>query len=91
MSIEIIAGLGTILTALISLMGVVIRASKTLVALEEAVKQLKSFMEAQSKKNNGFLKQIVDHERRIAQIEGYFLKSSPPEAPKEQRKKENEQ
>ena len=89
MSIEIIAGLGTVLTALVSLMGVVIRASKTLVALEEAVKQLKSFMEAQSKKNNGFLKQIVDHERRIAQIEGYFLKSAGQENNKSNEKKED--
>lgn len=89
MSIEIIAGLGTILTALVSLMGVVIRASKTLVALEEAVKQLKSFMESQSKKNNGFLKQIVDHERRISQIEGFFLNNVSCTNQKTNEKKED--
>ncbi len=89
MSIELIAGLGTILTALVSLLGVVIRASRTLVALEEAVKQLKSFMENQSKKNNGFLKQIVDHERRISQIEGFCFKNSAVADKKDNEKKED--
>ena len=89
MNIELIAGLGTILTTLISLMGIVIRTSKTLVSLEEAVKQLKSFMESQSKKNNGFLKQIVDHERRISQIEGFFFKPTENAEKKNKEKKED--
>ena len=45
-------------------------------SLEEAVKQLKQFMESQSKKNSGFLKQIVEQERRIALLEScVFTKS----------------
>ena len=55
MSIELMAAVGAVVT--------------TIVSLEEAVKQLKQFMESQSKKNSGFLKQIVEQERRIALLE----------------------
>lgn len=69
MNFEIIAGLTALLTATLSVMGIVSKIGRALASLEEAVKQLKQFMENQSKKNSGFLRQIVEQERRIALIE----------------------
>lgn len=76
MAIEFIAGITALLTALVSVMGIVSKVGRALASLEEAVKQLKQFMESQSKKNSGFLKQIVEQERRIALLEScVFTKS----------------
>lgn len=76
MTIEFAAGITALLTALVSVMGIVSKVGRALASLEEAVKQLKQFMESQSKKNSGFLKQIVEQERRIALIEScVFTKS----------------
>lgn len=76
MAIEIIAGTAAVLTAFLSVMGIVSKVGRALASLEEAVKQLKQFMESQAKKNSGFLKQIVEQERRIALLEScVFTKS----------------
>lgn len=69
MNYETLAGIAAALTALLSVMGIVSKLGRALASLEEAVKQLKQFMESQAKKNSGFLKQIVEQERRIALIE----------------------
>jgi len=69
MNIEFLAGITALLTALVSVMGIVSKVGRALASLEEAVKQLKQFMESQAKKNSGFLKQIVEQERRIALLE----------------------
>ena len=73
MTIEIIAGVAAILTVLLSVMGIVSKVGRALASLEEAVKQLKKFMESQAKKNSGFLKQIVEQERRIALLESFVF------------------
>ena len=73
MSPETLAGIAAVLTALISVMGIVSKLGRALASLEEAVKQLKHFMESQGKKNSGFLKQIVEQERRIALLESYVF------------------
>lgn len=73
MNIEFLAGLGAIITALITLLGVIAKVGRAIVSLEEAVSQLKRFMESQAKKNSGFLKQIVEQERRIALLESYVF------------------
>ena len=73
MSPETLAGIAAVLTALISVMGIVSKLGRALASLEEAVKQLKRFMESQGKKNSGFLKQIVEQERRIALLESYVF------------------
>ena len=69
MSFEFIAAATAMLAVFISAMGVVAKVGRALASLEEAVNQLKRFMESQSKKNSGFLKQIVEQERRIALLE----------------------
>lgn len=69
MSIELLAGVGAAATALITVLGTVLKVGRAIASLEEAVNQLKKFMESQSKKNSGFLKQIVEQERRIALLE----------------------
>lgn len=76
MTVEFVAGIAALLTALLSVMGIVSKVGRALASLEEAVKQLKQFMESQSKKNSGFLRQIVEQERRIALLEScVFTKS----------------
>lgn len=76
MAFEFIAGITALVAALISVMGIVSKVGRALASLEEAVKQLKQFMENQSKKNSGFLRQIVEQERRIALLEScVFTKS----------------
>ena len=77
MNPETLAGMAAVLTALISVMGVVSKLGRALASLEEAVKQLKQFMESQGKKNSGFLKQIVEQERRIALLESYVFTNRP--------------
>lgn len=69
MAFEFIAAATALLAAFVSVMGIVSKVGRVLASLEEAVKQLKQFMESQSKKNSGFLKQIVEQERRIALLE----------------------
>jgi hypothetical protein len=75
MKVELIAGVAAILTAFISVMSSISKAGQAIASLEEAVKQLKQFMESQSKKNSGFLKQIVEQERRIALLESCVFSS----------------
>ena len=65
MRVELIAGAAALLTAFISVMSSISKVGQAIASLEEAVKQLKHFMESQSKKNSGFLKQILEQERRI--------------------------
>lgn len=69
MSLEMIAAITALVTASLSVAGIVSKVGRAITSLEEAVKQLKQFMESQAKKNSGFLKQIVEQERRIALIE----------------------
>ena len=73
MSIETLAGLAAVATAFLSVVGIVSKLGRALASLEEAVKQLRHFMESQAKKNSGFLKQIVEQERRIALLESYVF------------------
>ena len=75
MRVELIAGAAALLTAFISVMSSISKVGQAIASLEEAVKQLKQFMESQSKKNSGFLKQIVEQERRIALLESYVFSS----------------
>ncbi len=75
MKVELIAGVAAILTAFISVMSSISKVGQAIASLEEAVKQLKQFMESQSKKNSGFLKQIVEQERRIALLESCVFSS----------------
>ena len=82
MAFQIIAGVTALLTATLSIMGIVSKVGRALTSLEEAVSQLKKFMESQSKKNSGFLKQIVEQERRIALIEAFLFKQGDFSAPR---------
>ena len=82
MAFQIIAGVTALLTATLSIMGIVSKVGRALTSLEEAVSQLKKFMESQSKKNSGFLKQIVEQERRIALIEVFLFKHGDFSAPR---------
>lgn len=82
MIFQIIAGVTALLTATISIMGIVSKVGRALTSLEEAVSQLKKFMESQSRKNSGFLKQIVEQERRLALVEAYVFRQEGLAAPR---------
>ena len=69
MSWEIILGLCTLSAALLPVLGVVLKLNRSLVALEEAVKQLRAYMEKQSERNHGFSDRLLDHERRLVRLE----------------------
>ena len=69
MSLEMVAAITALVTAFLSVAGIVSKVGRAIASLEEAVKQLRQFMESQAKKNSGFLKQIVEQERRIALLE----------------------
>lgn len=64
------------ITSVLAVLGIAYKVGRALSSLEEAVKQLKHFMEGQSKKNSGFLKQIVEQERRIALLESCVFSRS---------------
>lgn len=70
MNWEIVVGLTTLLTAFTTVLGIVVKVNRTLVMLEEAVKQLKNCMEAQAKKSTVLDKKLADHDRRIMCLEG---------------------
>ena len=82
MVFQVIAGVTALLTATLSIMGIVSKVGRALTSLEEAVSQLKKFMESQAKKNSGFLKQIVEQERRISLIEAFLFRQEGFSAPR---------
>ena len=69
MTWEIIVGFTTLITAFVPVFSVVLKLNRSLVALEEAVKQLRSYMEKQSTRNHGFSDRLLDHERRLVRLE----------------------
>ena len=69
MTWEIILGLITIFGALISLMTLVVRVNRTLVSLEEAVKQLRDFMARQTGTNDEFSRSLHECDKRISSLE----------------------
>ena len=66
---EKVVGLTALISACIPLLGVVLKLNRSLVALEEAVKQLRSYIEKQSERNHGFSDRLLDHERRLVKLE----------------------
>ena len=76
---EFITDIVAPVTSVLAVLGIAYKVGRAISSLEEAVKQLKQFMEGQSKKNSGFLKQIVEQERRIALLEACVLSSSKHE------------
>ena len=69
MTWDIVAGLCTLSAALLPILSVVLKLNRSLVALEEAVKQLRSYIEKQSERNHGFSDRLLDHERRLVRLE----------------------
>ena len=66
---EILMGLCAFSAALLPLLSVVLKLNRSLVALEEAVKQLRAYMEKQSARNHGFSDRLLDHEKRLVRLE----------------------
>ena len=69
MTWDIVLGLCTLSAALLPILATVLKLNRSLVALEEAVKQLRSYMEKQSERNHGFSDRLLDHERRLVRLE----------------------
>jgi len=66
---EIVMGLLAVASACVPILSVVLKLNRSLVALEEAVKQLRSYIEKQSERNHGFSDRLLDHERRLVRLE----------------------
>lgn len=70
MTWEIAVGIFTIVGAFSAVMQVVMKVNRTLVGLDDSVKQLKKFMEKQARKNEDFVKKLAQHELRLSRLEG---------------------
>ena len=66
MTWEIAVGLFTLVSALISVMNVVVKVNRTLTSLEGAVNRLNVSMEKQSTKNREIFDELDDHSLRLA-------------------------
>lgn len=70
MTWEIVVGIVTLVSALCSVISVVLRVNRTLVSLEDAVKQLRTFMETQGKENLTVRSILGNLDRRLSRLEG---------------------
>lgn len=69
MTVELLCGLFSIITALISIIGVALRINRAIVLLEAAVKRLTEHSEEQKAKNAQLERKLVSHDRRITHLE----------------------
>ena len=70
MTWEIVVGIVTLVSALCSVISVVLRVNRTLVSLEDAVKELRTFMEGQCRENQTVRKILSNLDRRLSRLEG---------------------
>ena len=66
---ETVAGAVTLIGAFISVMTVVVKVNGTMTRLEEAVRQLREFIENQDERNEHFVNKLASHETRISLLE----------------------
>ena len=69
MTWEITVGIITLVGGFISVMSVVMKINGTMTRLEEAVRQLRDFMEDQDRRNERFVNTLASHETRLALLE----------------------
>lgn len=69
MTWEILSGFTVLLGAVISIMNVVVRVNRSLISLEETVRQLKEYMEHQGAKNEHFYRQLNILDKRVTLLE----------------------
>lgn len=69
MTWEIITGFTVLLGAVISIMNVVVRVNRSLISLEETVRQLKTYMERQGAKNEHFYNELNILDKRVTLLE----------------------
>ena len=68
---EITAGIITLVGGLVSVMSVVVKVNGTLTRLEEAVRQLREFIEDQETRNERFVNTLASHEMRLTLLEDH--------------------
>ena len=69
MTWEIISGFTVLLGAVISVMNIVVRVNRSLISLEETVRQLKDYMEKQDKRNGHFYSELNILDKRVTLLE----------------------
>ena len=69
MTWEILMGLLSLITALVAITGVVIKVNSSIVQLTDAVKELRSFMEKQERKNSKIYEHLNSLDTRVTVIE----------------------
>ncbi len=75
MTWEIVTGFIVLLGAVISIMNVVVKVNRTLVSLEETVRQLKDYMEKQGTKNEHFYNALSALDKRVTILERNALEN----------------
>ncbi len=71
MTWDIAMGLCTLAATLVPVFGVVLRVNRSLVSLEEAVKQLRAYMEKQSARNREVFDRLGELEQRVTRLEAH--------------------
>lgn len=74
MTWEIITGFTVLLGAVISIMNVVVKVNRSLISLEETVRQLRTYMERQGSKNEHFYSELNILDKRVTVLEEKFLR-----------------
>ena len=75
MTWEIVTGLIVLTGGFISVMNVVIKVNRTLITLEEAVRNLREYIEMQDKRNEHFFDSLNNLDKRVAIVERIVFRS----------------
>ena len=69
MTWEIISGFAVLLGAIISIMNIVVRVNRSLISLEQTVRQLLDYIEKQDKRNGHFYSELNILDKRVTVLE----------------------
>ena len=78
MTWEIITGFTVLLGAVISIMNVVVKVNRSLISLEETVRQLRTYMERQGTKNEHFYSELNILDKRVTVLEEKLIVDTSP-------------
>ena len=78
MTWEIITGFTVLLGAVISIMNVVVKVNRSLISLEETVRQLRAYMERQGTKNEHFYNELNILDKRVTVLEEKMIADTSP-------------
>ena len=83
MTWEILSGFVVLLGAVISIMNVVVKVNRSLISLEETVRQLLGYIEKQDRRNGHFYSELNILDKRVTVLEERALRWSLQEVKNE--------